>query len=166
MSEHQLEPGFVKNKIKAQKPKKKRPRVARAHSKAVANLTKIVKKAASIAELLTADDQLFNVRLLRRLKRATNKMWDPESKTLIDVDDNRTQLAALLVELQYTEGKPIERALVATGSFEDLGEMLRKMQSSPAASRSLPAIEAAIVQGSLQSGQSVSSGEQPLEKSD
>jgi len=129
----------IKDKIRAQTKKKGGP-VARAHTKALTNLTKIVKKAASIAELLTADDQKFNIRLLRKLKRATNKMWDPESKTLIDVDDNRTQLAALLVELQYTEGKPIERSVSATVNIRDLADDLRDLQQSPETLRMLQSL--------------------------
>jgi len=51
-----------------------------------------MKKAASISELLTGDDQKENLRVIRQAKRATHRIYDGEQKRLIEVPDHKIRL--------------------------------------------------------------------------
>jgi hypothetical protein len=58
--------------------------------------------------------------------------------------------------VEYVIGKPIERSMEVSGSYEDLGEVLERLQKSPEARRLLsPALFE-----SLQNASSVQSAEQ------
>jgi hypothetical protein len=131
MSEHQGKPGFVKRKI--HENSKKGESVVRARKEHwPTSLAKVIKKAISISELLTERDQAASVRVLREAKAATHRVFDPATKQLIEVPDHKTRLAAITLELAYTEGRPIERQLVATGKFTDFQALIEKVKSSPA----------------------------------
>jgi len=91
-----------------------------------------MKKAASISELLTEDDQKENLRVIRQAKRATHRIYDGEQKRLIEVPDHKTRLAAVTLELAYTEGRPIERQISVSGDVDDFAAMLEKARQSPA----------------------------------
>jgi hypothetical protein len=56
------------------------------------------------------------VRVLREAKNATHRVFDPATKQLIEVPDHKTRLAAITLELAYTE--------------RDLGEMLERIRGS------------------------------------
>jgi hypothetical protein len=115
-------PGFVKNKIKSQD----RPnRGSRARKEWRGCLAKVIKKAASIAELLTEHDQEENLRVIREAKRATYRVFNLETKKMEEVPDHKTRLAAVVLDLAYREGKPVERQISVIGSAEDFVEVLR-----------------------------------------
>lgn len=129
-------PGYVKNKIKS----KNRPnRGSRARKEWRVCLAKVIKKAASIAELLTEHDQEENLRVIRQAKRATHRVFNLETKAMEEVPDHKTRLAAVVLDLAYREGKPVERQLQIRGKFEDLNQLFERVQNSPAASRALEA---------------------------
>ena len=125
-------PGYVKNKIKAHKSRKRASQASRARKEIRGSLSKIMKKAASISELLTEDDQKENLRVIRQAKRATHRIYDGEQKRLIEVPDHKTRLAAVTLELAYTEGRPIERQISVSGDVDDFAAMLEKARQSPA----------------------------------
>jgi hypothetical protein len=132
MSEHQIQSDFVKQKIKEQNSKKGGP-VARARKEHwPASLAKVIKKAISISERLTERDQAASVRVLREAKAATHRVFDPATKQLIEVPDHKTRLAAVTLELAYTEGRPIERQMSLSGKFEDLLELQERVAQSQA----------------------------------
>ena len=158
MSEHQGKPGFVKRKI--HENSKKGESVVRARKEHwPTSLAKVIKKAISISELLTERDQAASVRVLREAKAATHRVFDPATKQLIEVPDHKTRLAAITLELAYTEGRPIERQLVATGKFTDFQAVIEKVKSSPAMMAALGNMK------SLQNGQNVTNQEGPIQGS-
>jgi hypothetical protein len=137
MNEQETKKGFVKQKIKTQSLKKGCP-VARARmSQTQASLVKVMKKSAQLADLMTGEDLEEDMRLLRGLKRATTKMWDPKQKKLIDVPDNKTRLAALALSRAHHEGLPVQRSISAHADYEDLQTLLEAMKHSPASQASL-----------------------------
>jgi hypothetical protein len=100
-------------------------------------LAKVIKKAISISELITEEDQAASLRVLREAKKATHRIFDPATKQLIEVPDHKTRLAAITLELAYTEGRPVARQVQMSGKFEDLQALVERMEHSPAFQRSL-----------------------------
>lgn len=97
------------------------------------SLAKIVKKAAQIADLMTGEDVEADLRVLRQAKKATHQIFDTSKKKLVKVPDHKTRLAATTLSRAYHEGKPIERQVQVSGTFDELGDMVAKFKSSPAA---------------------------------
>jgi hypothetical protein len=94
------------------------PNVSRARSKSANAIAKVMKKAALIAELLTENDQLENLRVIREAKKATYRWYNPETKKAELIPDTKARLAGAVLDLAYREGKPVERSHVVT---ENLG---------------------------------------------
>ena len=46
------------------------------------------------------------------------------------MQDHKTRLAAITLELAYSEGRPVERQIQVTGGYDDLGDMLEKLRGS------------------------------------
>jgi hypothetical protein len=46
------------------------------------------------------------------------------------VPDHKTRLAAITLELAYTEGRPVERQITASGKFEDLAALQERIQGT------------------------------------
>ena len=137
-NEPERDPDYVKNKVKSQN----RPnRGSRARKGWRGSLAKIVKKAAQIGDLLTAEDQEENLRVIREAKLATHRIYDAEQKRLIQVPDHKTRLAAVALDLSYREGRPVEKSqsVVVHGSTEDFKQLLESIKQSPAALRGIPA---------------------------
>jgi|SRR5581483_10987278 len=130
-------PGYVKGKIKAYKSGKRRSPSSRARKEIASSLAKVIKKAKSIADLLTEDDQEENLRVIREAKNAVHRIYDKDSKSLVEVPDHKTRLAAVTLDLAYREGTPVARSISATGSLRDMKELLDRTDSSPAYLESL-----------------------------
>ena len=64
------------------------------------------------------------MRVLREAKVATHRIFDPATKQLIEVPDHKTRLAAITLELAYTEGRPVERQLTVNASSDDFAAMV------------------------------------------
>jgi hypothetical protein len=141
-------PGYVKNKIKS--AKKGRPLARARKENWPTSLAKVIKKAISISERLTERDQAASVRVLREAKAATHRVFDPATKQLIEVPDHKTRLAAVTLELAYSEGRPIERQMSLSGKFEDLAVLQERLKHSPV-------FQQIMAEKSLQSGQNVTS---------
>ena len=120
--------GYVKNKIKGSKKDTSLARARKEHWPS--SIAKVIKKAISISELVTGEDQAASLRVLREAKRATHRIFDPATKQLIEVPDHKTRLAAITLELAYTEGRPVERQIVATGDFEDLNALMTAVRET------------------------------------
>jgi hypothetical protein len=72
------------------------------------------------------------VRVLREAKSATHRIFDPATKQLIEVPDHKTRLAAITLELAYTEGRPVERQVsinADAADFEKALEIARQVQA-------------------------------------
>ena len=95
------------------------------------SLAKVIKKAISISHLITEEDQAASLRVLREAKRATHRIFDPATKRLIEVPDHKTRLAAITLELAYTEGRPVERQIQLSGQFDDLQTLMDAVKQTP-----------------------------------
>jgi hypothetical protein len=155
-SESEKTPCYVATKIKS----KNRPnRGSRARKAWRGSLAKVIKKTASIAELLTEDDQQENLRVIREAKSATHRVFNFETKKTEEVPDHKTRLAAITLELAYTEGRPVERQMSVSGKFEDLAALQERLKHSPA-------FQQIMAERSLQNGPNVLPEIPALEKSD
>jgi uncharacterized protein (DUF58 family) len=114
------------------KKRSKKPRARKGKLSVSTALTKIYKKAAQIADLMTNEDVEEDLRVLRQAKNATHHVYDTKLKTLVKVPDHKTRLAATTLSRAYHEGKPIERSMSATGTFEDLVELQKRVEQSQA----------------------------------
>jgi hypothetical protein len=94
-------------------------------------VAKVYKKAAQIADLMTGEDVEADLKVLRDAKKATHHVYDTKKKKLVKVPDHKTRLAATTLSRAYHEGKPIERQLTASGRFEDLAELMERMNNAP-----------------------------------
>ena len=119
---------YVKNKIKSTKTTGPVARARKEHWPS--SLAKVIKKAITISELLTERDQAASVRVLREAKAATHRVFDPATKQLIEVPDHKTRLAAITLELAYTEGRPLERQISVSGDVEDFAAMIERFRDS------------------------------------
>jgi hypothetical protein len=126
---------FVKDKIKMHKSRKRRSPSSRARKEIRASLAKVIRRAKSIAELLTEDDQEENLRVIREAKNACHVYITKKGE--VHVPDHKTRLAAVALDLAYSEGKPVEKSITVSGDFEDLQSLLEAMKQSPAAQASL-----------------------------
>jgi hypothetical protein len=127
-------PGYVKEKIREGRYTPKPPATgSRARKEIRGSLSKIIKKAASITQLLTEHDQQQNLRVIRDAKKATHRIYDGEQKRLIEVPDHKTRLAAVALDLAYREGKPVEKSMTLHADAKDFPAMLAELAaSSPA----------------------------------
>ena len=105
-----------------------RARIA-ARKEITAKFAKIIKKAASIGELLTEDDQEENLRVIREAKQACHVYITKKGE--VHVPDHKTRLSAVALDLAYREGKPVERAEVLHGDAKDFPTLLEKLKQSP-----------------------------------
>ena len=147
---------YVKNKIKNNKKTRPLARARKEHWPT--SLAKVIKKAMSISELLTEWDQAASVRVLREAKAAPHRVFDPATKQLMEVPDHKTRLAAVTLELAYSEGRPIERQMNLSGKFEDLAALQERLKHSPV-------FQQIMAERSLQSGQNVTNQEAPMQGS-
>ena len=133
--------GYVKAKIIRSKEGDSVARARKEHWPT--SLAKVIKKAISISELMTGEDQAASLRVLREAKRATHRIFDPATKQLIEVPDHKTRLAAITLELAYAEGRPVERQIQFSGQFDDLQTLIDAVKQTPIGREML-------AQGSLQ----------------
>ncbi len=114
------------------KEERERKRIARQEIRRT--LGKVIKKAASIAALLTDEDQQANLRVLREAKEACHVYITKSGK--VYVPDHKTRLAAVALDLAYREGKPVERSVSASGSLTEWQAALDRIRTA----ESLPKI--------------------------
>ena len=68
---------------------------------------------------------------LARSEGCNAPCFRPATKQLIEVPDHKTRLAAVTLELAYTEGRPIERQMSLSGKFEDLAALQERFDIRP-----------------------------------
>ncbi len=95
--------------------------------------------AKKLFDLLNSDDLAGAVAVWRSGMKATKFVWSQKAQCYIDTGfpdwDVRERMSLAIAA--YMEGKPIERQVQVTGSFEDLGQMIGRINASPAAMREL-----------------------------
>lgn len=112
----------------------------------------MIKKAITISELITGEDQADSLRVLRDAKDATHRIFDPVTKQLIEVPDHKTRLAAITLELAYTEGRPVERQVQIRGEFEDLQALRERVLSLPCFQKTVEGKELALALPDAETG--------------
>lgn len=98
----------------------------------------LVKK---LADLLTADDLAGAVKVWREGLTATKMIWSNKKGDYIDGGPDwqiRRDMAEAIAA--YMEGRPMERQLSISGSFEELSDLLKTMRNSGEAARLLPVL--------------------------
>ena len=110
---------------------------------------KLPKVLRTLLDAITDDDVDMVVKVWREAMVATRSFWresgrDPETKKSIGEwvtePDHRTRLEASKLVAAYKEGLPIQRQAHFHGTFEDLGQALGKLASSPEGARALASL--------------------------
>ena len=157
--EQEKTPSYVKEKIRGGRYKPKPAATgSRARKEIRGSLSKIIKKAASITQLLTEHDQQENLRVIRDAKKATHRIYDGEQKRLIEVPDHKTRLAAVALDLAYREGKPVEKSMTLHADAKDFPAMVDALTAS---SPAFQAIEAEFSQKAVEDKQDTPALTQP-----
>jgi len=133
-------PGYVKNKIKAHKSRKRASEGSRA--RASQNQKLLAKAAKKLDALLKEfpDAKLHRAfEVLGEQLDATKKFYDMENKRVIDIPDEKTRHDAAIAILAYKLGRPVERSenLHVHATTDDLNELVDLIRSSKGASRRL-----------------------------
>jgi len=110
---------------------------ARARKDARSALSKVLKKAASIGELLDEYDAHENIRVIREAKNAMHRVYSKEAGGLVEVPDHKARLAAVTLELAYREGLPVQRQVIANTGPDDSSGYVARALRSPALRRQL-----------------------------
>ena len=102
---------------------------------------KIVKAAARLADLITDEDRIENIRVIRDAKKAKTRLWNHIEKRWEEMDDCKTQMAAATLQLAYDEGLPVKRSIVLTGDFSTAEELVKMVNQSPAAQQAIDTLK-------------------------
>jgi hypothetical protein len=108
-------------------------------------LSKVIKKAASIADRMTEGDREDGMEVLRAALHATTPYFNMETKRTEERIDLKTRLAALMLMLSYDEGLPVQRVMMAKVEVETADETLARLRESPEALRAIAGLRAAGV---------------------
>jgi hypothetical protein len=116
-------------------------------------LSKIMKRAAKLCEMLDEHDAVECARVIREARNATHRIFIKEAGGLVEVPDHKTRLAAVTLELAYREGLPVQRQVEVQAKIEDKSGLLDRAYRSPALRRHLQQMldQANKVQGIQQS---------------
>ena len=105
-------------------------------------VSKVVKKAACLADLMSDQDRADNMRVLREAKNAIHHVYDKDLERLVEKPDHKTRLAATALSLAYDEGLPVQRQVVLTKAFESIEETIKKIRGSPELMKALMTLQA------------------------
>ena len=94
-------------------------------------MRKIVRKAASIAELMTEQDLEDDARVFREAKNACSRHYDHHIKDFTEFPDHKTRLAAAALSRAYVEGTPVQRQVILTHKFDGADATIARIKSSP-----------------------------------
>lgn len=108
-------------------------------------MSKVIKKAASIADRMTEEDRDAGMQVLRDALVATTPYFNLETKLVEERIDLKTRLAALTLQLAYDEGLPVQRVLTGRVDAESAEETLARLRESPEAMRAIRGLKAAGV---------------------
>jgi hypothetical protein len=97
----------------------------------------IVKASARLADCIKEGSSEKNAQVIEDAKNATHRIFDPGSRTMIEVPDHKTRLAAVTLELAYVEGLPVKREISVQANFESGESVIERIKASPEAMRML-----------------------------
>ncbi len=100
----------------------------------------MVRAVRRLADCIKENAADKNAQVIEDAKNATHRVFDPASRTMIEVPDHKTRLAAVTLELAYVEGTPVKREISVTGTFESFETVLDRLKQSPEARRMLAGI--------------------------
>lgn len=104
---------------------------------------KVVRKAATLAELMTDQDREDDLRVLREAKTACTRSYDLEKKAFTEYPDHKTRLAAMALSRAYDEGTPVQRQVVVAKTFTSADEIIAQVKQSPELMRVIKAMNGA-----------------------
>lgn len=117
----------------AEKTRKKGGPKSRARELSVA----VLRKARDLLDLISDLDKSDAVATLRSGLTANHRYFDSKSRRW-NVEPNwRVRHESAMAILAYAYGKPIERQIVATGTFQELSEIINRISASPLAMKKL-----------------------------
>lgn len=97
----------------------------------------VSRKAADLLDLIEDRDRTAAVKALRAGLKANKAYWSTVLKEWVDQPDYRVRHESAMAILAYAYGKPIERQIVATGTYQELSEILSRIRESPMAMKKL-----------------------------
>lgn len=107
-------------------------------SRARAENHELLKRAKDLLDLIEEKDKSAAVRTLRAGLKASRRVFIGKGKGWTKEPDYRVRHESAMAILAYAYGKPIERQIVASGTFQELSEILTRMSASPMAMKKLP----------------------------
>lgn len=103
-------------------------------------VSKVVKKAARLADMITDDDRIAAKRVIREAMNAEGRFYDHANKRLDVHPDHKTRLAAATLQLAYDEGLPVKRSIELRADVGTADEALKALRESPEAMKALQAL--------------------------
>ena len=89
-------------------------------------------RSLNLDDLLAAKNlRTRAVEAIERCLEATNDFFDMETGQIIHFPDYKTQLAAAIVALAYTDGRPAERREIITRNVSTLEDLRDRAKNSP-----------------------------------
>lgn len=120
--------------------KTSRARVGRGESDGAAEPGPIIPDLAKkLQDMLTADDLAGAVKVWREGLQAVKMVWNNKLGTYVEAGPDwqiRRDMSEMIAA--YMEGKPMERQMSISGTFEELSDLLKTMSTSGEAARLMP----------------------------
>jgi hypothetical protein len=107
---------------------------------------KIIKRSASLADLMTDQDREDDMRVLREAKNANTRIFDVNAKVMVEFPDHKTRLAAMALSRAYDEGTPVQRQVIVAKTFRSAEETVSKLRQSPELIQALKSLTEAGVE--------------------
>jgi hypothetical protein len=92
---------------------------------------KVVRMAARLADLCTEQDLEDDARVIREATKATHRSFNLETKTMDEIPDHKTRLAATTLRRAYVEGLPDRKVSVVVNDAETAAEVVDRIRNSP-----------------------------------
>ena len=94
--------------------------------------------ASNLDDLLEAKNlRTRAVEALERCLEATHSFYDIITEKVITFPDYKTRLAAVIIVLAYTEGRPVERREIVQRNVPTLEQLREQARNSPEMQRAL-----------------------------
>jgi hypothetical protein len=106
-------------------------------------IKKIQKKAAQLADLMTEQDLIDDLRVCRDAKNAKFGVFNRNTGVMEFFEDHKTRLAATQFSRAYAEGLPVARQIQIRAEFESMDDTLERLKNSPEAMAAIAGLKKA-----------------------
>lgn len=100
-------------------------------------LRPVLRTAARLADLIEDSDVETAKTVITEAMKATTRVYNPLTRSFDLLPDHKTRLAAVTLQLAYSEGTPVRREVSVSTNFESFDVVLERMRQSPEATRIL-----------------------------